>query len=217
MKTKILFLAALFSAILATAQSPSTTPPMPSPGNATGGFGRTNQLRLGNFGTTLITNSQGQVYSPDQIESQLVDLRTAVNQVIPALNAITEVYSNSTAGTQGGVVGGIAGVLGGVLDRNTNNATTGSSTNTLGRILRDAISAATTNTTTTNFAQLQDFVTLQSHLQAMNPVFDRLGVSSNTVSSAFGGTDTNSPFSTGKGKGPGRDSNKNNNNNEDQK
>lgn len=161
----------------------------------------------------MITNSQGQVYSPDQIESQLVDLRTAVNQAMPALTAITEVYSNSTAGTQGGVVGGIAGVLGGVLDQNTNNNAIGqSSTNTLGRILRDAISAASTNATTTNINQLRDFVILQSHLQAINPVFDRLGVSSNAVPLAIGGTDTNSPSSTGQGKGPGRDKNNNHSN-----
>jgi len=214
MKTTIIVLTATFSAILAIAQNPSTTFPPSPPSPRGSSFGRTNQFRLGNFGSTMITNSQGQTYSPDQIESQLVDLRAAVNQVMPALSAITEVYSNSAAGSQTGVVGGIAGVLGGVLDQNTNNNATGqSSTNTLGRILRDAISAASTNATTTNVTQLRDFVILQTHLQAINPVFDRLGVSSNAVSSAIGGTDPNSATSTGQGKGPGRDKNNNDNNN----
>src|SRR5262245_25054226 len=140
MKTKLLSLAAIFSAVLAIAQtqSPNTPPTPTSPRSTTpttGGFGRTNQFRLGNFGATTFTNSLGQTFSPEEIESQLTELRSAVDQLTPSLNAITEVYSNSTAGTQTGVVGGIAGVLGGVLDRNTNNATGQPSTNTLGRIL----------------------------------------------------------------------------------
>ena len=208
MKTKILVLTATFSAVLAIAQSPSTFHPTPTPG-ASPGFGRTNQFRLGNFGTTTLTNSQGQTFSPEEIESQLVALRGAVEQVLPALNAITEAYSNSTAATQsGGVVGGIAGVLGGVLDRNTNNATGQSSTNTtLGRILRDTISAATTNATSTNFMQLRNFFALQTHLQATRPIFDRLGVTTNTLPLNIGGTENNTRTNTGSGKGPIRPNN----------
>ena len=137
---------------------------------------------------------------------------------MPALHAITEVYSNSAAGTQsGGVVGGIAGVLGGVLDRNTNNATGQSSTNTLGRILRDAISAVTTNATSTNFTQLQDFVALQTHLQATRPIFDRLGITASIPPSNIGGTENNSSTNTGSGRGPIDPDNNNRNNNDQQR
>ncbi|HEX5218784.1 MAG TPA: hypothetical protein VFZ59_04395 [Verrucomicrobiae bacterium] len=213
MKTKILVLAATFSAVLAIAQNPPppTYPPLPVTPGSPGGFGRTNQFRVGNFGTSTFTNSQGQTFSPEEIESQLVALRGAVEQVLPALNAITEVYSNSAASAQpGGVVGGIAGVLGGVLDRNTNNVTAESSTNTLGRILRDAISAATTNATSTNFTQLRDFVSLQTHLQATRPLFDRLGVTTNMLPASIGGTENNSRTNTGSGKGLSRPTKENN-------
>jgi len=210
MKTKILVLTATFSAVLAIAQNPSTSLP-PAPGTS-GVFERPNQPRFGNFGTTTITNSLGQTFSPEEIASQLAALRGAIEQVTPALNAITEVYSNSTAGTQTGVVGGLAGVLGGVLDQNTNSAA-GQSTNTLGRILRDAIAAATTNATTANYAQLQDFIALQTHLQAVTPIFDRLGVSTSAqIPSAIGGSENNSRTNTGSGKGPGHNSNSKNNN-----
>jgi hypothetical protein len=215
MKTKILVLAVTFSAALAIAQNPATAlPPTPPTPGSPEGFG-TNQFRLGNLGTTSFTNNQGQTFSPEEIESQLVALRGAVEQVLPALNAITEVYSNSAASTQpGGVVGGIAGVLGGVLDRNTNNATGPSSTNTLGRILRDAVSAATTNATSTNFNQLRNFVALQTHLQATRPIFDRLGVTTNTMPSNIGGTENNGGTNTGSGKGPVRPNDDNNHNDE---
>jgi len=140
----------------------------------------------------------------------LTTLRSAVQQTLPALEAISEVYSNSAAGSSG-VVGGIAGVLGGALDRNTNNPsgqTSTGNTNVLGRILRDAISAATTNSTSTNLSQLRDLVMVQRHLQAMNPIFDRLGISTNasmSMPSDVGGTQNNSRTNTGSGKGgPGQ-------------
>ena len=222
MKTQILILTLSVSSILVVAQTPTSpavppTPPLPGGTTPGTGFGRTNQFRLGNFGTSTFTNSQGQTFSPEEIEFQLVNLRSAIEQVTPALHAITEVYSNSAAGTQsGGVVGGIADVLGGVLDRNTNNATGQSSTNTLGRVLRDAISAATTNATSTNFTQLRDLVALQTHLQATRPVFDRLGVTTNLLPTNIGGTENNSRTNTGSGRGPARPNKNENDNNRDQ-
>jgi len=208
MKMRILVLTASFSAMLVAAQTPtptgpptptlprSTTPTPPGWTNQPGGFG--------NLGDMSITNSSGESFSQEEIQSQLVELRSAIDQILPALNAISQVHSNSTAGTPtGGVVGGIASVLGGVLDRNTNNATGKSSTNGFGRVLRDAISAATTNSTSPNFAQLRDLVALQSHLQAATPILDRLGVSTNALMpSNIGGTPNHSLTNTGSGKSP---------------
>jgi hypothetical protein len=183
MKTQACFLTAIFTAWLASAQTPPPGTISRAPSSTTES---TNQLGLGSL---TITNRSGQTYSGDQIQSQLRDLHRAVEQTAPALTAITETYSNSVAGAQPSVAGGIAGVLGGILNRNTNAAGTSGQassgkTNLLGGILQGVLAAnAATNSASAsaNPSTVRDLVALQEHLQAITPILQRLDVSTNTL------------------------------------
>lgn len=120
-------------------------------------------------------------------------------ETTPAVTAVMETYSNATttAASKPSVVGGIAEAIGGLLNRNTNatSQATDSSTNLLGQVLRGVLNVATnsgsaTPASTAPPAALQDLTALQGHLQAIGPILQRLGVSTNPAAPAgIGGTE----------------------------
>src|SRR5438552_7571150 len=170
-------LTATFITLLAAAQPPpGTISPV-----TTSGADSTNQW----LGNVTITNRSGQIHSADQIQSQLQDLHRVVQESLPALTAISETYSNSIAGGSPSVAGGIAGALGTILNRNTNAAgasgqSSGGKTNVLGSILQGVLGATATNAASINAQKLRDLVVLQQHLETIEPILQRLDISTNS-------------------------------------
>ena len=197
MRTTILLSAMAVIAVSVIAVTPSSDAVSAPKSSSTTG---TNQS---GFGGLTFTNRSGQVVSSEDIQNQLAELRRAIEEATPVLSAVTQSYSNSAAAQKLSVAEGIAGVLGGILAGNTNKASGESasgSTNALGRILQGVL-GATTNAAPVNAAEFKDLVALQQHLQAVGPILQRLGVSTNASGpSAVGGAEDKSASETGEGR-----------------
>jgi hypothetical protein len=118
--------------------------------------------------------TQGQTQSLQDLADQLSELRGAVEEALPILEAATETETNSAPGqTTGGV---LAGVLGNILRGNTNQAASGTvgQTNALGTILRGVLGTnSLASAASTNSIQ-SDLLSLRNQLRSIAPVLDRL-------------------------------------------
>ena len=128
------------------------------------------------------TNRAGQVFSAEQLTTQLQQLRNVVDQTLPALSAFNEQFATNGAGSLGTRIGSI---LSGVLDRtNASSGQTSSGwTNVLG-VLGGLLNTNAPNALDPN--TLNQLRTLQNDLQPIPGILQALNVSgsSNTPTSS---------------------------------
>jgi len=172
MNRQILFLVTVLGGISASAQ------PAPQ-GVISHSPAATNEL--GNASVTF-TNRSGATYSADQLAAQLQNLRTVVDRSLPLLTAYTETVSNAATTGNRTVVGTISEILAGALNRNAQNQPS-SQSNTQGgfaRTLQGLLGTNATTRATANPIALHDLGALQSELQSVESILQRLNVGSST-------------------------------------
>jgi hypothetical protein len=181
MKTSISLLSAFFIVGVALAQPADTISTTPS---------------TASLGQLVATNRSGQSFSTEEVQRQLAELHRAVAETTPALSAVLETYSNSTATTKSSAVGSIAGLL-----ANAASTQTAGSTNLLARALNGVLTTTTNATTPTAAppAALNDLAALQQHLNAIGPILQRLEVPTNPAPLNVGGTEDNTGTEKGQG------------------
>ena len=132
------------------------------------------------------SNRSGQNFTPEDLASQLQNLRTVVEQTLPILSAFNEQSSNATsAGTQS-VGGALSGIVSDVLHRNRstgqeNVASQGSlRASNLLAILHGLLNTNSTSTATASPANPQDLISLENDLRPVASLLQRLNVSGNS-------------------------------------
>ena len=173
----------LLVAICGATSMMAQTAPVQTPQNLAGpGSINTNELGIGGL---TFTNRTGQTFSPDELASQLQNLRSAIDQALPVLSAFNENYSNSVSGGKQTIGGTLSGIVSDVLHRNqgaSQNATANQSS--LGATNLLAILHNLLNTNSSNGAvgaapgTSQDLVALQNGLQPVATILQRLTLSS---------------------------------------
>jgi hypothetical protein len=139
--------------------------------------------QLGSGGLTF-SNRLGQIFSTDDLASKLQNLRTAVDETLPALQALNEQLSNSVTATsqQQSIGTALSGIVSDVLHKNqpsTQNSTAGQSafsTSNLLSVLHGLLNKNSTGTAATPPANAQDLANLQRDLQPILADLQRLNV-----------------------------------------
>jgi hypothetical protein len=141
-------------------------------------------------GGVLFSNRVGQTYSAQDLAFQLQNLRNVVDQTLPILSAFNESYSNSNNGGHQTIGGALSGIVSDVLHRNQNQtqnstpSTTGQSlsTSNLLSALQGLLhkNSSTSTSTTMATADPQDLISLQTDLQPVITVLQRLNVLANS-------------------------------------
>lgn len=166
MKPAILFLCLMAVMISIYAQTPepaTTSQPIQSSDSSNGVAASSSSF----------TNASGTQYSPDQLAGQLHNLRNAVDQTLPVLDAFTETVGKESGNSSNSVSGAISGLLSGVLNRNS--ATNVHTTNLVGKI--ESLlhtNAPASGSTSPNTAR--NLATLQQQLQAVSATLQKLNV-----------------------------------------
>jgi hypothetical protein len=136
----------------------------------------TNQSATSN---AVFSSSTGQSYTAEQLAEQLKNLRAAVEQTMPALNAFTETYSNTTSANKP-ISGKLGDILSGALNRNSAASSTSPTVSNVVGVLRGYLS----NTNASNSSSALDantvsqLVKLQNDLRPILPILDQLNVQS---------------------------------------
>jgi hypothetical protein len=171
MKHTVLLAFALsaFSALAQSSPVPGSSPAYPPQP-----YSNTNQL---GSSTATFSNQAGQNFSVNQLATQLQNLRTAVEQTLPALAAFNENYSNSVSGGNGSV----SGLLSRALNRNQPASTTpGQNPSTFDNVVNALANLMTTNRTHQGAVPEntgRDLATLQSDLQPVLAILNQLNIS----------------------------------------
>jgi hypothetical protein len=141
-------------------------------------------------GGVLFSNRVGQTYSAQDLAFQLQNLRNVVDQTLPILSAFNESYSNSNNGGHQTIGGALSGIVSDVLHRNQNQtqnstpSTTGQSlsTSNLLSALQGLLHKNSSTSTSTTMAtpDPQDLISLQTDLQPVITVLQRLNVLANS-------------------------------------
>ncbi len=144
-------------------------------------YANTNQFGAGN---PTFANGAGQNFTPEQLATQLQNLRSAIDQTLPMLSAFNQQYSNSAAGGKQSVRSEISGIVSDVFHRNQganqNNAGRSSfSTSNLLSMLHGLLSTNSTSATAATPANAQDLIALQNDLQPVESILQRLNVTPN--------------------------------------
>jgi hypothetical protein len=163
---KLLIFAVVLGAVTASAQNP--------PSGTISSTVNTSQS---------FTNRQGTAYSTEQLAGQFQTLRASVEDTLPLLSSYLESVSN-TATTGGRSIGGtVTDILSGVLNRtanqNSGNNYQAQGTNVV-RILQGLL-GSTGSSAATNATSLRDLNTLQSQLQSVSSILQRLNVGTNVT------------------------------------
>jgi hypothetical protein len=132
----------------------------------------------GYYSASTVTNSAGA--SAEQLAGQLQDLRSVVEQTLPALSAYTQAASNSTTAGGRSIAGTVGQIISGVLNRNNANATgaTPGPTNLVGVL--EGLLSTNTPANGANATTLRDLATLQTDLDSVRAALDRLNVTGST-------------------------------------
>ena len=182
MTRKLMFISsAILTAVSVLAQTDPTQPSQTySPQNYSS---NTNQAEA--RGMTF-SNRSGQNFTPQDLASQLQNLRSVVDQTLPILSAFNEQSSNSMANGSQGVGGALSGIVSDVLHRNRgtgqeNTAGQGSlHASNLLSILHGLLSTNSTSTASSSPANPQDLISLENDLRPVASLLDRLNVSGNS-------------------------------------
>ena len=176
------FLLVACGALSAVAQTSSdqTTQVQTQPANVNNG-----QQGVGGLGGGLtFSNRLGQTFSADDLATKLQSLRSAVDQALPALTAFNENYSNNVVtGSRPSVGGALSGLVSDVLHKNQSagqnspNAQGGtfSASNVLS-VLRGLLNTNSVGASGSTPGNAQDLIALQSDLQPVLAVLQRLNV-----------------------------------------
>lgn len=145
-----------------------------------------NNGQTGQPGTGGMTysNRLGQTFSTDDLAGKLQNLRMAVDEMLPALQAFNEQYSNSvtSSGQPQSVTGALSGIVSDVLHKNqpsSQNSATGQnalSASNLLSVLHGLLNKNSSTTAATPPANAQDLVNLQRDLQPLLADLQRLNV-----------------------------------------
>ena len=142
---------------------------------------------------TTFSNRAGQNFTPQDLATQLQNLRAIVDQTLPVLSAFNEQSSNSMATGSQSVGGALSGIVSDVLHRNRgtgqqNVAGQGSlHASNLLAILHGLLSTNSPSGASTGPANPQDLIALENDLRPVASLLDRLNVSgnSNFVNSSY--------------------------------
>ncbi|HZR21170.1 MAG TPA: hypothetical protein VFE51_28065 [Verrucomicrobiae bacterium] len=133
-------------------------------------------------GGVLFSNRLGQTFSAQDLAAQLQNLRNAVDQTVPILSAFNETYSNSNSGGHQTVGSTLSGIVSDVFHRNQGSAQTSANesptTSNLLSVLHGLLNKNSTATTPAAAPNPQDLLSLQSDLQPVVSVLQRLNVQS---------------------------------------
>jgi len=178
MKAAILS-AAIFGGICLALQSfAATTQPAPS-----GTTIATNQsTATATSSSAVFTNSSGQTFTSEQLAENLKTLRTAIEQAMPMVTAITETYSNS-AGKDKTWTGRLSEFVSGALSKDGQKSS-GESTSKLSGVvgavrgLFGTNSNSSAGSSSADANTVQKLVTLQTQLKPVESTLDQLNVAS---------------------------------------
>lgn len=129
-------------------------------------------------GGILFSNQAGQAYSTHDLAFQLQNLRSAIDQALPALSAFNESYSNMNNGGKQTVGGALSGIVSDVLHRNQGQTGAGQSltTSNLLSALQGVLHPNNSTSTSNSTPNPQDLIALQNDLQPVISVLERLNV-----------------------------------------
>jgi hypothetical protein len=131
-------------------------------------------------GGVLFSNRLGQTFSAQDLAAQLQNLRSAIDQTVPILSAFNETYSNSNNGGHQTVGSALSGIVSDVLHRNQGSTQTSANasptTSNLLSVLHGLLNKNSTTTPQTAAPNPQDLLSLQSDLQPVVSVLQRLNV-----------------------------------------
>ena len=186
MKTMILLLAVSFKIASTWAQATSSASPQPS------------AVDSANSGAANITftNRAGAAFSVEQLASQLQNLRSAVDEILPTLTAFNESFPATNAASTGWK-GTLSGLVSGALQKTSdqNTATTqGQTPSTWDKTvsaLRGLLNKNSPTSAPVNPNAQRDLVTLQNSLQPVVPILQDLNVVSGANSGQISGGSTN--------------------------
>ncbi len=148
----------------AMAQTPSPTTPPPgtiSRGNAT----------FGSSSLTTFTNRSGQLYTAEQFASQLENLRAAVEQTLPMVQAFNEDFAARNPSSQS-----LSGVLSRFIGGNGNGQGGGTTTNFLGILSSLLNTNRNNNTASASPTTVRDLQSLQKDLEPIPGLLQALNV-----------------------------------------
>ncbi|HLH53983.1 MAG TPA: hypothetical protein VKY92_10255 [Verrucomicrobiae bacterium] len=195
--TFLILLSCVTTATTALAQVPESQPPqspsyqgqVPQNYSYNGNVVRNQQAA----GGVMFTNSSGQTFTANDLALQLQNLRSAVDQAIPVLSAFNENYSNSVGGGRQTVGGALSGIVSDVLHRNqqtsgANQSSSFSGTNLLA-ILHGLLNTNAASSTMGAPANAEDLRTLETDLQPVASILQRMNVS--PAANSFG---TQNPY-----------------------
>ncbi len=177
MKAAVLITAIFGSTCIASLSLAATTEQPPS-----GTISSTNQTATTATSSAVFTNSTGQTFTADQLAENLKNLRSAIEQAMPMVTAITETYSNS-AGKDKSWTGRLSDFVSGALSKDGQN-TSGQSPSKLNEVvgavrgLWGTNSSSTASSSATDANTVQKLVTLQTELKPVLPTLDQLNVAS---------------------------------------
>jgi hypothetical protein len=167
------------SAVAQTSSDPATQV-QTQPANVSNG-----QQGAGGLGGGLtFSNRLGQTFSADDLATKLQNLRSAVDQALPALTAFNENYSNNVVTGRRPTGGGtLSGLVSDVLHKNQSvgqnspNAQGGtfSATNVLS-VLHGLLNTNSVEASGSTPGNAQDLIALQSDLQPVLAMLQRLNV-----------------------------------------
>jgi hypothetical protein len=123
------------------------------------------------------TNRSGQVFSAEQLTTQLQQLRTVVDQTLPVLSAFNEEFATNAAADNASLPNRIGSILSGIMTRT--NSTSGQSSTGLTNaiaILNGLLNTNAPGSVTMNPNTLNQLVTLQNNLQPIPGILQALNV-----------------------------------------
>ena len=187
MKQGIFFLALLSAASLQAQNAPNPGQQVISHGQA---LPNTNTAPAGANPTAAtsaaslsFTNRSGQSFTVDQLAAQLRTLRNNVDQTLPVLSAFNESFAGVLPGGSASSTG-LSNLLSGVFHHNSGQSgapPASQSTNQLNSVVAALRGLLTTNATPPaqnapqlNSSTVQQLATLQSDLQAIEPILSNL-------------------------------------------
>lgn len=171
--------AAIFGGICLASRSFAATTDQTPAGTTTA----TNQTSATATGSsTVFTNSSGQTFTAEQLAENLKTLRSAIEQTLPMVTALTQTYSNS-AGKDKTWTGRLSEFVSGALNKDGQKSSGESSSKLNGvvgavRGLFGTNSNSTASSSSADANTVQKLVTLQNQLQPVTSTLDQLNVAS---------------------------------------
>jgi hypothetical protein len=156
----------------------------------------TNEAGIGGLN---FTNRSGTSYTVNELATQLRNLRSDVDQVLPILTAFNESFSGSSVNSTQSIGGAISGILSGALKHNSadDGASSLRSSNILA-VLQGLLGTNAAASSPISANTLRDLSTLQTQLQPVATTLQTLNVTGSLTNSP--GTPQRNPILTPTGR-----------------